>query len=257
MMNAPHRIAPAWFPFGLPDGRGRAVLFAFHHAGGAASFFHGWRDHPLLADVDVCPVELPGRGRRFAEVATTGVDGLLAGLVPALCSAVPAGRPVILFGHSLGSLIAFEAGLALQARGLPPSALIASARRAPQLPTPRPWRHSMSDMMLVGELHRLGGTSDEVLESEELLELFLPAIRADFALTETYALRAGSRIGCPVLALRGEGDPEVSAADVDAWEEVCGSRFARADLPGDHFYLSQPSVLADVLARLRRHAGLA
>ena len=52
MMNAPHRIAPAWFPFGLPDGRGRAVLFAFHHAGGAASFFHGWRDHPLLADVD-------------------------------------------------------------------------------------------------------------------------------------------------------------------------------------------------------------
>lgn len=257
MMNAPVRAVSPWFPFGLPTGRGRAVLFVFHHAGGAASFFHGWREHPLLADLDVCPVELPGRGRRFAEPASRTVGELLAGLVPALCGAVPAGRPVLLFGHSLGALVAFEAGLALQARGLPPTGLIASARRAPQLPTPAPWRHAMADEMLIGELRRLGGTRDEVLESEELLELFLPAIRADFALTETYALRAGSRIGCPVLALRGEGDLEVSAADVDAWQEVCGSRFARADLPGDHFYLSEPSVLADILARLRCHAGLA
>lgn len=256
-MNAPVRTVSPWFPFGLPAGRGRAVLFPFHHAGGAASFFHGWQGHPLLADLDVCPVELPGRGRRFLEPACRSVGEVLAGLVPALCSAVPAGRPVLLFGHSLGALIAFEAALALQARGLPPAAFIASARRAPQLPTPQPWRHTMPDATLIGELRHLGGTRDEVLESEELLELFLPAIRADFALTETYALRAGARLECPVLALRGEGDPEVSAADVAAWEAVCGARFARADLPGDHFYLSEPSVLADSLVRLRRHAGLA
>lgn len=256
-MNAPVRAVSPWFPFGRPAGRGRAVLFAFHHAGGAASFFHGWRDHPLLADLDVCPVELPGRGRRFLEPACRSVGEVLAGLVPALCGAVPAGRPVILFGHSLGALVAFEAALALQARGLPPAAFIASARRAPQLPTPQPWRHAMPDAALIGELRRLGGTREEVLESEELLELFLPAIRADFALTETYALRTGARLDCPVLALRGTGDLEVSAADVDAWDAVCGSRVARADLPGDHFYLSEPSVLADILVRLRRHAGLA
>lgn len=41
-------------------------LICFHHAGGGASAFRGWREY-LPSGVDVCPVQLPGREDRLRE----------------------------------------------------------------------------------------------------------------------------------------------------------------------------------------------
>src|ERR1700722_458046 len=104
--------------------RYRLRLFCFHYGGGTASIFHDWRDD-IDPRVQLVAVQLPGRGTRFQEPllyrATAIVDALVAELTHWL------DRPYVLFGHSLGSLLAYEVACALRARGLPtPCELIAS-----------------------------------------------------------------------------------------------------------------------------------
>lgn len=247
-------VSSPWLPFGASAGRNaHTCLVVFHHAGGGASFFRNWSGHPLLNGVDVYQMELPGRGRRFLEQPQSDLDVLLADLDPVLREVAGAYRHVVLFGHSLGSLFAYESALRFQERGRHPRALIVSARRAPQLATPEPWRHHMDERALIGELRRLGGTQEEVLANDELLQLFLPAIRADFKLTETYRPAMRTLIECPVVTLRGAADREVSAADVARWDAVAAGAFASKTYEGDHFYLSEPAVLAEMLGDIRQY----
>src|SRR5262245_49588689 len=85
--------------------RGGVVLFCFAYAGGGASLFRDWVG-ALGASVEVCPVQLPGREARFREPAFTRLAPLVDSLVESLGPHLA--RPLALFGHSLGALIAFE-----------------------------------------------------------------------------------------------------------------------------------------------------
>ncbi|WP_170973334.1 alpha/beta fold hydrolase [Rhizobium sp. FKY42] len=249
-----HRpLSSPWLPFGVPGNSGaQTCLVLFHHAGGGATFFRGWPDHELLKGVDVYRMEMPGRGSRFRDPPCSNFTDLLIELAPVLTDLADRYADVVLFGHSLGSLLAFEAALHLQEIKRQPQALIVSARRAPHLPTPQPWRHRMTDRALTEELRRLGGTQEEVLANEELLQLFLPMIRTDFQLTESYRPCRPTKILSPVLALRGKADAEVSEADIEAWEEIAADRFECRSYDGDHFYLSEPTNLHQLLNDLTR-----
>lgn len=241
-------LSAPWLPIGVPNRSGaQTCLVLFHHAGGGATFFRSWPDHDLLKGIDVYRMEMPGRGSRFRDPPQSNFAGLLTELAPVLANLADLYQNVVLFGHSLGSLLAFEAGLYLQTIDRQPQALIVSARRAPHLPTPQPWRHRMTDQALTEELRRLGGTQEEVLANEELLQLFLPMIRTDFQLTETYRPSSDAKILSPLLALRGRADREVSNADIEAWGEVAAAGLECRSYDGDHFYLNEPANLRQLL----------
>ncbi|ABD88578.1 alpha/beta fold hydrolase [Rhodopseudomonas palustris] len=240
----------AWFPCNrlpLPDA---TRLICFHHAGGNAQSYRDWTSHPALGKFAVCPVELPGRGTRYGEAAARDLTGLIDACWPHFRDVIGTEQPVVLFGHSLGALVAYEVARRMQADDRPPAALIASARRAPTSVSPEPWRHMLQDGELVDELQRLGGTAAEILRHRELLDLVLPTIRSDFALTETYLHPPGSKLSCPVIAIRGTADHEVSAGDLDRWQEVSSARFERWTFDGDHFYLNDATIRDRLLDRL-------
>lgn len=216
-------------------------LVCFHHAGGAASAFRPWLEDPALAGLVVCPVELPGRGSRFSEPLALDAGRLAEDLWSSLDLVLGRENPVLLFGHSLGALIAYEIARRMEHSGRPPRALIVSARRSPTRPTPDPWRHRLNDAALVAELRRLGGTADDVFAHRELLELVLPVVRADFTLTETYRPPANPGLSCPIVAVRGADDIEVSSEDIAAWEDVAKAGFDLRSLGGGHFYLNDPA----------------
>ncbi|ACA14742.1 Thioesterase [Methylobacterium sp. 4-46] len=248
----------AWFPLTPSPPRGRPQVVCFHHAGGNAGFFRPWLDVPALAGVAVCPVELPGRGGRFGEAPRADLAGVARALSDLLAAHLDWSRPVILFGHSLGALIAYETALRLEGSGLVPAHLVVSARRAPDVPTPQPWRHTLADDALLAELARIGGTDAAILAHWELMALMLPAIRADFTLTDPYHRPQPEALDCPILAIRGQDDAEIGEADMAGWEAVTRSGCARWHPAGGHFYLADPpvrSALAERLARLAAAAG--
>ncbi|MEM7356146.1 MAG: thioesterase domain-containing protein, partial [Acidobacteriota bacterium] len=81
------------------------------------------------------------------------------------------------------------------------------------------------------------GTPTEVLDNPELMQLMLPLIRADFELNETYTPAPEPRLSCPVTALGGLRDEDVTRQDLEAWSEVSSGPFKVRMFPGDHFYL--------------------
>jgi surfactin synthase thioesterase subunit len=228
-------------------------LFCFAHAGGGSLFFRPWRS-PLLPDVGVLAAVLPGRESRAREQPCLQLDELLPPMFEALRPY--ADRPFALFGHSLGAIVAYEmARLFCDSATGPPMRLFVSGRRAPQLPARHGPRHTLTDADFIDVLTRLGGTPPEVLAQPGMAELFLPSLRADFQLNETYDPEpARPPLACPVSALTGDADPEVTPGDIAAWSAVTGRDFRMHTFSGDHFYLK--SAPPPVVSAIRTDLGL-
>jgi medium-chain acyl-[acyl-carrier-protein] hydrolase len=170
-------------------------------------------------------------------------------------------RPFALYGHSMGALIAYELARRLREAGrAEPVHLFVSGCRAPQLADTRDVTYDLPDPEFIEELRRLKGTPSEVLEHEELLRLVLPLLRADFAVAQTYRYSEGPPLGCPLTAVGGLQDEEVTREQLTPWREMTTGAFSLHMLPGDHFFLhTSQDVLLEIitrqLARLRGGAA--
>ncbi|GER91668.1 thioesterase [Dictyobacter vulcani] len=228
----------AWLSFPQqPRHDTRVRLFCLPYAGGGASIYNRWAAE-LPAQIEVCAVQLPGRENRFAERPFTNLNQLVEALVPVLKPYLDV--PFAFFGHSMGSLISFELARALRNQlALEPEYLFVSGHRAPQLPSERKTLHTLSTPEFICEVRELNGTPDEVLQSAELLELFLPLLRADFELCETYSCEVQEKLSCPIVAFGGLQDEDVPRAALEGWHEQTSGHFCRRFFYGDHFFLHQ------------------
>jgi medium-chain acyl-[acyl-carrier-protein] hydrolase len=226
-------------------------LFCFAHAGGGAASFRPWV-RKLAPEIDVRPIQLPGRESRLDEPPYRQVEQLLEPLCAALSPYLD--RPYALFGHSMGAVVAFEVARWCSAgSGLTPSCLLVSGRRAPHLPNNRRPLHTLPDGEFLAGVARLGGMPREVLAQPELVQMLLPAIRADYELAETYRPLPGARLTCSVVAYMGAADPEVDHAGLLGWRAETTGEFTTRVFAGDHFYLKgdRPDVLRAIRQDVR------
>jgi len=238
-----------WISYHKPGPKTRLRLFCFPYAGAGALIFRTWSDS-LPADVEVCPVQLPGRGTRMTERPFTQLSLLVEALAQALAPLLDG--PFAFFGHSLGALISFELARRIRRQyGLHPARLFVSAARAPQIPHRGPSIHTLPDKEFFMELRRLNGTPSELLGHEELMEIMLPILRADFALYETYLYSIEPPLNCPISAFGGLQDSKVSESDLGAWRAQTSVSFSLQMFPGDHFFLKQPLLLRSLVQELQ------
>jgi len=224
-------------------------LVCFPHAGGGAATFRPWE--PLLPlSVELIGVQYPGREDRFADPLVDDMDEMAGHVAAALRRVVD--RPYLVFGHSMGSAIAYETVQWLRRLGVAePVALIVSGRPAPGDVTGGEV-HLRDDEGLCAELSRLGGTPRDVLADPELRRAVLRYVRSDYRLIETYRPRPAPPLGCPVTVLRGADDPEIDAEQAAGWGRVTAGPLDVRTFPGDHFYLvpERRNVVAAVLGKL-------
>ncbi|MES4889606.1 alpha/beta fold hydrolase [Streptomyces sp. NPDC096012] len=212
-----------------------ATLVCLPHAGGAPAFYRDWPGllSPTLDVVSVC---YPGRQDRLGEPPATDMAELAEEVSAAL--APLAGRPLAVFGHSMGAVVGYEAARLLHARyGVRPVCLFVSGMVAPHR-VPARTRHLLEEPDLVAHLLEQGGTDPEVLADEELRALVMPAVRADYRLIDTYRPLAGDEaLDCPIVAYYGREDPAVTAAAVHEWQRCTRATAEVRSFPGGHFYL--------------------
>jgi medium-chain acyl-[acyl-carrier-protein] hydrolase len=231
-----------------PQAAARMRLVTFAHAGGGPQTYTRW-DSELAPELELWHAALPGRGRRRHEPFARDWDSLARDLAAAVARDVPA--PFALFGHSLGALVAFEVARRLTCAGTPPAHLVVSGRDAPdgvcglELP-------ETDDELLRCVDRAYGGAPDQVRESRDVLDHFLPILRADLELARGYVLRPGVALSCPITALVGDADPTASPEGLVRWARQTGAGCECRVLPGGHFYLvgKERAALSTISRRL-------
>jgi medium-chain acyl-[acyl-carrier-protein] hydrolase len=242
----------SWIVSSRPKPQAGVRLFCLPCAGAGASRFASW-SAGLGPEVEVCPLQPPGREERLAEPAFTRLGPFVAALADAIDFHLE--RPYALFGHSLGALVAFELTRALRRAGRPlPVVLFVAAFRAPHLPDPAPPLHDAPLPVFRAELQRLNGTPAEVLENDELMRLVEPTLRADFAVHETYVHTPEPPLSCPISVLGGLDDREVDGDGLAEWRRHTDRPLTLRMLPGDHFFVGEPLVLEAIARDLERFA---
>jgi medium-chain acyl-[acyl-carrier-protein] hydrolase len=68
--------------------------------------------------------------------------------------------------------------------------------------------------------------------------LLSPLLRADFALTDTFAYTPGPPLNCRISAFGGLQDEETEREELEGWKEQTTERFKLRMLPGNHFFLN-------------------
>lgn len=226
-----------------------ARIYCFPHAGGNPRSFLGWQ-RSMGDDAEIVAVCPPGRGPRYQEPPSSDMSELVDGAVAAI--AATADRPFVLFGHSLGAVLAFE--VARRVGGLPDCRhLVASGCSAPSL---LPSKRVVEAARLEGRAFTeavgfFGGLPPEVVADEALQELLLPHLKADFRMVAHYAYRPGPPLSVPVTLINGTDDPHVKEDGLDPWARECADEPTRHWADGGHFYFGdEPRAVTDVFRSL-------
>ena len=228
----------------------RMRLYCFCYAGGNALTFLNWQSH-IAPGIEICAVQLPGRGARFNETPFRDMGALVAALVQVL--AVQPAMPFAFFGHSLGGLLAFEVARSMRNAGHRlPLRMFVSGCSAPRYRSPPKRVHHLDDAAFLDVLSQYNGTPPDILAHRELMALLLPTIRADFALVDNYAYRVDELLAIPMTVLAGKSDHIDSAQQVDGWREETRAQARIAWFDGDHFFIhsDQRAVLDCIAADL-------
>jgi surfactin synthase thioesterase subunit len=106
--------------------------------------------------------------------------------------------------------------------------------RAPFLPHVGPVRHRLTDAELVAELTALNGTNHEVLTNPEMMAIYLPIMRSDFQVVETYQAET-EQVRCPMTVFGGNRDEFVSWDDLAAWTRLGSTETNVRVYEGGHF----------------------
>lgn len=227
-------------------------MYCFPSAGAAAHAFTNW-PRVLPPSIEVRAIQLPGRGPRIAEPLMMRMEPLADAVTEALLPELSA-KPFALYGHSLGSLVAYEVARRLQAvNGPSPMALFLTGRRAPQAVAESLCVESASDEKLWDEVRQYNGTPDELLRDPAVRAYFLPIIRADFGIVERYRFVPGPRLDVPLHVAIGRDDASIPPGSADGWRELTTAGCDVETYDGGHFFNQIPSPYLSALSRQLEH----
>lgn len=225
------------------------LLVCFPFAGGSSSAFARFAA-TLTNETSCFAVQYPGRLDRLDDPHVWSVGELarhVSGELGPLCHE----RRVWLLGYSFGALVAFETARRLESSGYPVSGLVVCAHVPPHMVTDSS-RSRLSDADLVNAISESGRFDRRIRDSPAMLELVLPAIRADIWARDTYQYDGG-RVNCDVHTICGSRDDSV-VASAREWARVTSGGFEDVVFDAGHFVLDDR--LEDVLVYVERRMSI-
>lgn len=211
------------------------TLFCLPFAGGSA---YSFREFQPFADdsLQIAAIDLPGRGRRFCEPLLKNLHDMADDAFGQVREGLNGGAYAI-YGHSMGAWIAYLLVKRIIREGCPPPRhLFVSGRACPSVRGKEKNWHLLPRAEFLEILKRFGGTSREVIENQELMELFEPVLRADFQALAEYAHETCEPLAVPMTVLWGSGD-NVARSDALGWQEETTQAFSFLEFDGGHFFI--------------------
>jgi len=212
-------------------------LYCLPHAGSSAASYLKLKEY-INPSIEVCPIELAGRGRRWGQRFYEDVDEAVNDIYNFLGSEID-GKQYAFLGHSIGAILAYETiqKLIENKRTVPIHSFF-SGRNPPHI-SENSNIHMLPDNEIIKELKTLGGTSRELLEDDGLMKFFLPVIRADYRLSEKYKLKEKkNKLTCSISILNGNDDCQIND-EVYKWKTYTDAKCFFYEFEGDHFFINK------------------
>ena len=206
-------------------------LFLLHFAGGNCYSFQFMRSQ--FSGIGFIPVELPGRGKRGNEPLVKDLEEAATDLCGEISRRLT-DRDFIIYGHSMGALLALKVTGMLERNGRFPQRLVVRGNPGPGIKK-YDHRYLLGPEEFRSELKRLGGIPAEFFESEDLYDFFEPILRADFEIAEKDSMSLIPPVTAPIYAIMGEEEEYVES--IDNWKRFTSSGFQSEVLPGSHFFI--------------------
>lgn len=215
-------------------------LFCVPYSGGSATIYEKWKVF-LNENIELCPVEMAGRGKRIMEPLNDRFDETIEDLADSILKHRKKNMDYAIWGHSLGALFAYEIYYRMREKGgKPPVAMFFSGRGAPQEVVMHTQYHLLGNKEFLEVVCQYGGSTKEIMQHEELRDLFLPILRNDFKLSETYIYKAKKqKIICDVHIINGTEDHSVKDYDMKNWAVHTDRECLFKMITGGHFFISE------------------
>lgn len=224
-------------------------LFCIPYSGGSAEVYRKWKNS-LYNHIELCPVEIGGRGKRICEPLPDRIEDVIEDLATAIMDQLESNERYAIFGHSMGCLLAFETYYKLMEKGChTPCHMFFSGRYAPQSPRHKTSYHLLPDEEFIKIVLSYGGNTREILDNKELLQLFLPILRADFKISEIFEYEEKSKkIASDITVINGNNDRSVANFDMNDWSFHAGGKCEIRKVIGNHFFITEdPLYVVDII----------
>lgn len=215
-------------------------LFCLPYAGGSSVIYTTWKNY-VDSSIELCPIELAGRGKRFQEPLYNTIKEMVEDVYEQIKDDIEKDSYAI-FGHSMGSIIAYELCHKLEEKNTrKPVHVFFSGHKAPSIIKDDEIIHDLPDEEFKNKLIELGGTPKEFFESKELCDMFIPIIRADFKAVENYTYNSSNdKLNINISVLYGKKE-EMTMNEILQWRNHTNGETKIYPFEGDHFFINDNS----------------
>ncbi len=212
----------------------QVTLFCFPHAGGSSySYLEFQRNMPDF--INLFPLDLPGRGRKFSEPLLKDIYEMAAYLFDLIRKDFK--EPYAFFGHSMGAWIGYLLVKRIIDESLPlPVHLFFSGREGPSVDYKRYNRHLLPREEFIEVLKKFGGAPSEVIDNKDLMDLFEPVIRADFEAIEKFTYKKSTPFNIPITVMIGL-EEDTTYDEAMKWQDETMTGVELIQFPGNHFFI--------------------
>lgn len=213
-------------------------LLFLPYAGGSSYVYRDW-ERKLTDKYEIKPIELNGRGYKFGMNLRNEFQDILDDIYEEFKNAALETDRYIVFGHSMGAILAYYlVNMVVKKEGKNPELVVFSGQE-PIHKIKKEYYHLQDDKTFTQHLDSLGGIPRELKELPEVLEIFLPILRADMkALTTREDLKKIAPINCNITVLYSEEDKSMDSTYIDEWKMYTNKECFLWRFTGNHFFIN-------------------
>jgi surfactin synthase thioesterase subunit len=214
----------------------KVKVFCLPYAGGSANVYFDWKKKYATV-AEIIPIEYKGHGSLLGESLYKDADDAADDICTRICNENP--QSYILYGHSMGSMIALLVAIKLEKRGYSPLpiAIIGGGMRPPHLKYKDEQLAHLPKDLFMKKIFSLGQMDSEIMNEPELLDMLYEIFYADIKLSEAYRyeeLLPG--ISIPMVMMMGSKDIESPFDEMEEWAKYTSGNFYIKEFEADHFF---------------------
>lgn len=211
-------------------------LFCIPYAGGHKQIFYPLKDH-INENIIVIPLELPGRGNRFKESLLSNIYDMAEDITQQIIAYNLKSYSIL--GYSLGAIVLYEVYYRLKKLdvNLPTNLFFCSMESLGNDSLSSNVKN-MNTKEFKSFIFQKNGTPKEILENEELWNIFYPILKSDFMAIDSYPNKLyDNLINSNVNVFMGKDDNIED--DIYYWSNISQKAVNYNFFEGDHFFIHE------------------